>query len=85
METATAWLLKKLAEEGRTDLIEQYHAHNRAYQRSIAIKSTERQIAKCKDTLAKMTSIASPSWRDRVQKQLASYERLLAKQLKEQE
>lgn len=48
METATAYLLRRLKEEGRHDLVEEYHKHNRAYQRDIAIKAKENQIAKWK-------------------------------------
>lgn len=33
MKTAVEWLLEMLEQEGRTDLIKQYHEKNRVYQR----------------------------------------------------
>lgn len=36
METATAYILRRLKEEGRDDLVEEYHAYEREYQKYIA-------------------------------------------------
>jgi hypothetical protein len=52
MQTAMSWLLTKLDEEGRHDLVEQYHENNKAYQREKSIAERERKLSLCKETLA---------------------------------
>lgn len=76
METATAYILRRLAEEGRHDLIEAYHVHNRAYQREIAIKAKENKVRQWQ---LYISETKPGPYLDRLKKNLARDEAALAK------
>ena len=46
MESPTTHLLKRLAEIGLSDIIEEYHAYNRLYQKHLTIQKKENMTAK---------------------------------------
>lgn len=76
METAVNYLLKRLAEEGRVDLVEEYHAQDRRYHRSLAITRKEKYLNGCKQSLE--SAIPGSAWHARLEGRIARGEVALA-------
>ena len=50
-ETPLAYLLRRLREDGRDDLIEDYHRQNRRYQRSIRLRDAGLCVDRWRESL----------------------------------
>lgn len=77
VEPPTKFLLRRLKEEGHEDLVQEYHEHNRAYQRAISLRNRERTINALKFRM-ESTPPGSDAY-ERAKKRLAHEETALEK------